>query len=44
VQVIIESGVDGFDGGDVLVVFILRLFVEEVVLVDGAGGNDERLH
>ena len=44
VQVIIESGVDGFDGGDVLVVFVLRLFVEEVVLVDGAGGNDERLH
>lgn len=43
-QVIIAIGADGFDGGEVFVIFVLRLFPEEVVLVDGAGGDDESLH
>lgn len=43
-QVTILLAIDGFDMTEVLLVLFLCLFLEEVVLVDGAGGDDECLH
>jgi hypothetical protein len=39
VEVGISIGGDGFDGVEVLAVLVVGLLLEEVVLVDGAGGD-----
>jgi hypothetical protein len=43
-QMIVAIGSARFDGAGVLVIFLLRQFVGEAVLVVGAGGDDEWLH
>lgn len=43
-QIIILVARDGFDIAEVFIILILSLFLKELILVDGAGGDDNCLH
>lgn len=43
-QIVVFVSVNGFDVGDVAVVLLLHLLLEELVLVDGARSDDQGLH